>query len=157
MKKQILFFVVLTVLPVVYPVTAAPNDALGSTEKADRQFLQNLEQADAAKAERAPNVPAPAEDSRPATTGPGKSGGNPTTAQSTTVLKGPRTIVLADDYDQATQPDEVAAYETIPEERPSTVSRVIIVRPARSVHTERHHSIHHSLHRFFSRLLNFDD
>ena len=63
--------------------------------------------------------------------------------------------MLADDYDQATQPDEVADYEPNVEQHPAPVTHVIVVRPARASHGERHHSEHHPLHRFINRLLSF--
>ncbi|EDY18689.1 hypothetical protein CfE428DRAFT_3726 [Chthoniobacter flavus Ellin428] len=146
MKKQILSLVLLTVLPPALHVTAAPTNAPGSTEEADRQFLQNLEKADAAKTRAPATTPAPVviEAAKPAS--------QPATAQTKVIVKRPNTIVLADDYEQATQPDEIADDGSGPAEAP--VTHVTVERPTRVVR-EHHHAERHPLHHLLRRLLSF--
>jgi len=152
MKKQILSLVFLTALPLAFHVTAAPTSAPGSTEEADRQFLQNLEKADAVKPRAPAATPVPATTTAPVVTEATKPSSRPATAQTKVIVKRPKTIVLADDYEEATQPDEIADDGSGPAEAP--VTHVTVERPTRVVR-EHHHVEHHPLHHLLRRLLSF--
>jgi hypothetical protein len=152
MKKQILSLVFLTVSALAFRMAAAPPSASGSTEEADRQFLQNLEKTDAAKPYAPAATPSPTPTATPVVTDATKPDSRPVTAESKVIVQKPRTIVLADDYDAATQPDEIADYQFSSSEAPAT--HVTIERPTKVVH-ERRHTEHHPLHHLLRRLLSF--
>lgn len=158
MKKQILSLVFLAVLPLAFHLVAAPPSASGSTEEADRQFLQSLEKADTAKPHAPAATPPPAPTAAPVVTDAAKPASQPTAGQSTAtaqtkvIVQKPRTIVLADDYDAAPQPDEIADDPSSPAGPRAT--HVTAERPLRVVH-ERRHPERHPLHHLLRRLLSF--
>lgn len=152
MKKQILLLASLALFAWVHPAVAAPTNSAGSTEDADRKFLENLEKADAAHNTKAAPAPATAKPAPIAKVQHSRE--LPKSTESKVIVRKSPTLAFGGSAELAAPSEEAAEVDPL-QDSPTRTTTVVVVRPLNQDRADRHHHEHHGFfHRLFGKLLS---